>query len=108
MTQTIKQQLEREMMVKIIIGLRHGKLSQEKAQVLAREYLAVTNTHSEEEMLSKLFLLIERYAEMLDVYVKVASQFFADQKEKILLEARSLLAVQNYDAALSVLKGENN
>lgn len=108
MTQTLKQQLEREMMVKIIIGLRHGKLSQEKAQTLAREYLAVTNTHSEEEMLSKLFLLIERYAEMLDVYVKVAAQFFAEQKERVLADTRTFLGVKNYDAALSVLKGENN
>ena len=44
-----KKEFEREMLIKIIIGLRYGKISNEQAQVLAKEYLNASNEGTEEK-----------------------------------------------------------
>ncbi len=106
--QEFKQDIERELMIKIIIGLRHGKISQSRAQKLAQEYLNLTNASNADELFNNMSKIIERYSEILEVYIKTATEYFDQKREYVLSEARKYLQRSQYDHALIILKkGEN-
>ena len=101
-----KKDVEREIMIKIIIGLRYGKISQKKAEVLAQEYTRLMQLTSADELFSQMAHIITQYTEMLEVYLKVASEYFSQKKEYVLSEARKYLQTAQYDKALAVLQGK--
>ena len=103
-----KKEFEREMLIKIIIGLRYGKISNEQAQVLAKEYLNASNEGTEEKILSRLFSLIEKYTDMLELYIQLANKYFSEKREQVLTMTREYLLAQEYELALKTLKGGMN
>ena len=100
-----KKEFEREMLIRIIIGLKYGKLSNDQAQLLSKEYLEASGYETVESMLAKLYSLIEKYSDILEVYIQLANKYFTAKKEQILTQAREYMSVQQYDVALTVLKG---
>ncbi len=102
--ETYKKDIERELMVKIIMGLRHGSLSQKKAQTIAQEYLVLMSAKNTDELFECMGKLIEKYAEMLEVYIKTASEYFNQKKEYVLSEARKYMQTAQYEHAVTVLQ----
>lgn len=100
-----KKDIERELMIKIIIGLRHGNISQAKAQRLAQEYLSVTNAENSEELFTNMGKLVEKYSEILEVYLKTANEYFDQKKDSLLQAGRKYMHQAQYDVAVSALKG---
>ena len=101
-----KKDVEREIMIKIIMGLRYGKISQKKAEVLAQEYTRLMQFKNTDELFSQMANIVEKYSEMLEVYLKVASEYFSQKKEYVLSETRRYLQTAQYDKALAVLQGK--
>ncbi|HRN96135.1 MAG TPA: hypothetical protein PLD54_01675 [Candidatus Levybacteria bacterium] len=100
-----KKDIERELMVKIIMGLRYGKISQSKAETLAQEYLELMEVSNTDELFTNMSKLIERYSEMLEVYLKTATEYFTQRKEELLHAGRQYMQQSQYDNAVYALKG---
>lgn len=100
-----KIEFEREMLIKIIIGLRYGKISNEQAQQLAGEYLMAVREENAENILSKIYTMAGTFNDILELYIRLASKHFTEKKEQILTQAREYMNIQQYDVALNVLKG---
>jgi hypothetical protein len=101
-----KKDIERELMIKIIMGLRYGKISQQKAEVLAKEYLELMSVSNTDELFTDMSKLIEKYSEILDVYIKTATEYFSQKKEELLRTGRHYMQQEQYDHAVSALKGQ--
>lgn len=100
-----KRDIERELMIKIIIGLRHGKISQAKAQKLAQEYLVIMKAVNSDELFTNMGKLVGMYSEILEVYLKTANEYFTQKKEELLRAGRKYMQQAQYDVAVSALKG---
>jgi hypothetical protein len=102
-----KKDIERELMIKIIIGLRHGKITERKAEELAKEYMSLVSVQSTEELFRGLSQKIEKHSEILEVYLKTATEYFGQKKDEYLQKGREYMKKSQYDHAVHALKGEN-
>jgi hypothetical protein len=100
-----KKDIERELMVKIIMGLRYGKISHQKAEQLAQEYSQIMSAQNAEELFAQLSARIEYFTEMLEVYLTSATEYFAQKKEELLEAGRSYMKISDYENAVYALKG---
>jgi deoxyadenosine/deoxycytidine kinase len=103
---TVKKILERELLVTIIMGLRYGKITKEKAQKLSQEYKAIIVASKEEDVLQNLYATIQKYSELLDIYLTIAADFYEKKKQTCLAHGRQFIGSQRYDWAVQALKGE--
>lgn len=101
-----KNDVERELMVKVIMGLRHGKISKEKAQSIAREYIKLREAENSEQLFENMASLIIKYSEILDVYLKTASEYFMYKTNQLLNEGRKYMKIEQYDLAVDALQGK--
>lgn len=104
--QDFKNDIERELMVKIIMGLRYGSISQVKAQNLAQEYLTIMTAVNTDELFSNMGKIIEKYSEVLEIYLKTAAEYFAQKKEVLLDAGRKQMQLTQYENAVYALRGE--
>lgn len=103
-----KKDVERELMVKIIMGLRHGRISQRKAEILAQEYLQISSVSNTDELFRQMSQLIEQYSEMLEVYLKTATEYFSQRKEELLNAGRYYMQQAQIENAVYALQGRRN
>jgi hypothetical protein len=101
-----KKDVERELMIKIIIGLRHGTISETKAEYLAKEYTSLMNIESVDEFFSNLAQRVNKYTEILDVYIRSANEHFTHKTEELLKNGRIFIKNAQYDQAVIALRGE--
>lgn len=101
-----KNDIERELMVKVILGLRHGNITKEKAQDIATEYLKLRESTDIEQLFSNMSRLFNEYSEVLEVYLKTASKYFSDKTNLLLFEGRKYMNLRQYDLAVDALKGK--
>ncbi len=103
---TLKKDFEREVMVKIIVGLRHGTISEERARVLAHDFLDCMSASDGDTFFSKTVTLLEKFSEMIDLYLKYAEEYFIEKRDYLLSIAREYMKAKQYDEAVSALRGE--
>jgi protoheme ferro-lyase len=92
-------------MIKIIMGLRHGIISESKAEKLAKEYTSLMDIQSIDEFFSTLAQKINSFSEMLDIYIQSANDYFNQKTEEFLSNGRSYMKSSQYDKAVNALKG---
>lgn len=96
----LKTNLERELLMVLILGLRHHNISNERAKDVARNLLGVLKTkNSSEEVLESLAKICQTFPELIDPYIKVAKKYEEeDVKERI---SRVLVSLE-YDVDIKM------
>lgn len=85
--------IERDLLSRIILDLRHKKMSAGEAQYLARDFLALLPSGDEEELLEKFGELGKTYPEVQKIYIKYVGPLKEKQRRKALEIIRDFIAV---------------
>lgn len=105
MTFTTKQfmnEVQHDLLVTIVMSLRHGRISEDKSQRLAKEFLIVKDSITLDEFVKKLAALIPEYHEAHEVYSKYAPRFYNDTTMNKLMHMRQYIETQEFEKALKV------
>ncbi len=94
--QTLKTNIERELLMVLILGLRHNNISKPRAKEVTKQLLKVLRgTDSTQEVLDNISRICQIFPELIDPYIKVAKKYEEeDVKERI---DRVLNSLQNSD-----------
>ena len=103
---SIVEALEKDLFDEIIIALKKGKLSKEKASLIAKEYLSFLPFTSKEDLLVKVHLLSIKYEEVIPVYLKIAAPINESSRQNALDQTRSFIRAGSYDKAAYEGKGQ--
>lgn len=104
--QSFVENVERDLLTVIQEHLSKGTLPLEKAQEVAREFLAVLPVHDKAELLMKLSDLGKKYAEAQAVYLKYAAPEDESMRQTRLTAMSGHIKEGRIEEALKVAKGE--
>lgn len=77
----IKRNIQKDLLARIILNLRHMKLTSAKARRIAKEFILIQPFENVEILFDRLHVLSLRYSEVNEVYQKYAREYFQYQKE---------------------------
>lgn len=91
----LKTNFERELLFQIIQNLRKEKLTHDKAQSLAKEFLPLLKAESSEEFIKSLAKLAETHNEILEAYLIAVKDYEKESVEEGLDTVRKSLKVED-------------
>ncbi len=96
--------VEEELLTLIVAHLENNELDAEKAQQLAKDFLALLPISDQKDLLGKLKDLGETYKEAREVYVEELSKTSSQQRDTALITMRDAIKQGNIDHAITVAK----
>ena len=97
------QRIEHMLLFQLTLNLKHGKLSVEDAQKIAKAYLSF-KPNSKEELLESLITLGRTYIVIEPVVAAFSKEYDKEFKEKVLSQMKNNLDQGNIDAAVQAGK----
>lgn len=101
---SLVEQIQQDLLIEVILELRHQTLSQDDARQLARDFLALFPIGSIEECLTKLYRLSKLYKEVQKVFVHYAIPYLRQKEQGILDIAIPYIQQGKLEEALLILK----
>lgn len=87
--QKLKTNIEKELLMVLIMGLRHDNISKARAKIISSVLLKVIKgSTSSDDVLDKFSKLCQVYPEMVDPYIKVAKKYEEEDKSERLSNLR--------------------
>lgn len=96
--------VKKELVDLIIAHLRENKIEVEKARQLAADFLAVLPIRDQQDLLTKLKNLGEKYEEAEQIYVEELSKVESEKRDAALNQMRDAIKTGNIDGAIVVAK----
>lgn len=106
--QTIVIDIEKELLATIMNNLDQNKLSVEKAQALAKEFLALLPIDDQKDLLEKLQKLSQENQDVKSIYLKYAHPYEAQERERKLALMSQHIHQGDVEKALAIAKGEQH
>ena len=101
----LTQDVKRDVMYFVISDMRKQQLSMSQAREIAKDLLAIFPVESFTELMDKLRILGDIYMEVRAVFIKYAKVYYEKQKAYVLGNISELLAKEDIDGALNLVKG---
>lgn len=98
------KKIEEELLALITKHLEENKIEVEKAQQLARDFLAILPVTDRAELLQKLKDLSGQYDEVKTLYIQEMSKVDAMQRDEVLNHMRNSIHSGNIEQAIEVAK----
>lgn len=96
--------VEDELFEIILKHLEENKIAVDKAQELAREFLAVLPIASQQDLLHKLQALSDTYPEAKEVYNDELSKTFTQKDKEVLARMRDAIQQGKMEHAINIAK----
>ena len=96
--------LEEELLALITKHLEENKIEVEKAQQLARDFLAILPIADQAELLGKLKALSDEYAEVKTLYILELSKVDEMKRDEVLDHMRTAIQTGNIEQAIKIAK----
>ena len=106
--QSIVTDVEKELLQAIITNLKAELLTEEQAQQLAKEFLALLPMEDKRDLLDKLFKLSKSHVEAKGVYLKYAKPFEEEDRQNKLTLMSQHIQDGKIEHAINVAKGVPN
>jgi hypothetical protein len=106
MEETIKD-IERDLLINILISLRHKKMTKKEAKMLSGEFLSIFPVTDFESLFSSLKSLSNSYTEARKVYIKHAGKYINARDEEKLQKIRFFMVANNFEKAIQAGKEVN-
>lgn len=104
----LKTNIERELLMVLIMGLRYKKISSIRAKEVSRKMLETLKTSSTSiEALDSISKICERYPELVEPYIKVAKKYEEEDKQQKLNGISFYLQSGDVDIVLKQIKNLN-
>ena len=101
-----KKDIERDLMLQIIMHMKRHTLTTKKAQKLAQEFLPTLKNSTIETFLDDLSKLSYNYKEIRDVFMKYAQQYEDTIVTERLEKMSHLIAENDIEKAVQVGRGQ--
>ena len=101
------ENVERDLLLDIILNMRNRKITVGDAEKLARDFLAVLPIRDRQDLLGKLKSLSGKYSEARDVYLKYAAEEHETEKNQAVDTIANHIKNGEIEKALEVAKGVN-
>lgn len=99
-----QEAIEAELLAVIIEHLKNHRIDVATASQLAKDFLQVLPLQSQADLLSKLKVLGDKYAEVKQLYTIEASHEQEQQEQQVLQQMSTAIKEGNIDHAISVAK----
>lgn len=96
--------VEKELLELILQNLENNKIDADKAQSLAKDFLAILPIASQQDLLDKLKNLSDTYEEVKEVYVDELSKISNVQRDEALTKMRNAIQKGNIEHAINTAK----
>lgn len=106
--QALVENVEKELLDEIIKNLEQNTLSEEEAQEIAQEFLALLPIEDKQDLLKKLHELSVDHIQTQPVYLQYAKPFEEEEREKKLKQISHHIKKGQIEHALAVAKGEQS
>ncbi len=103
--QTLLDDVEAELLSRIIVESEQKQLTRDKAAQLARDFLDLLPPQDKVDLLHKLGQLGEKYPEFRRMYIKYASEYEEELRQKKLQLMSEHIKQGEIEKALQVAKG---
>lgn len=98
------ENVERDLLLDIILNMRNRKITVGEAEKLARDFLALLPASDKHDLLGKLKSLSGKYQEARDVYLKYATEEHETEKNQALDTIAGHIKSGDIEKALEVAK----
>lgn len=95
--------IERDLLINIILSLRHKRMTKKEAKKLSASYLKGFPFRDSEDLFLSLRVLSDKFREARKVYIKYAVDYYDLKDKKILSEMRFYMNTNEIDKA--IMKG---
>ncbi|MBA3724040.1 MAG: hypothetical protein H0W89_04080 [Candidatus Levybacteria bacterium] len=106
--QSIVTDVEKELLEAIITNLKAELLTEDQAQQLAKEFLALLPMEDKRDLLDKLYKLSKAHVEAKGVYLKYAKPFEEEDRQRKLTLMSQHIQDGKIEHAINVAKGVAN
>lgn len=104
-SETQVEQIEKELLERIIESMKSNTLPLEKAHELAKDFLAELPIEDKQDLLEKLRELAEKYPEARGVYVTYSKSEKEEERQRKLQQIAQQLHTGNFEDASKTMKG---
>lgn len=105
--ETLIKDVKREILLEVILGLRHYQITMQDAHYLAKDLLAIFPVKDIKDMLKKLNNLGKNYKTARKVFIKHANKYFEEEKRKTLETIPPIIEKGWIIQAVTILKEVN-
>jgi len=98
-----KRDFKRELLVKVIIDLKYGKISHARAVRIAQDIVAIFEEQNPTQVFAKINKMAETKPEVLDIFIKRINEYENRDREARLAQIHVYLAPKVQEKG-----GENN
>lgn len=96
--------VEKELLELILQHLENNKIDADKAQSLAKDFLAILPVADQRDLLEKLQNLSNSYEEAKELYVDELSKISNQQRDQTLIQMRDAIQKGNIEHAITAAK----
>lgn len=96
--------VEKELLELILTHLENNKIDADKAQNLAKDFLAILPVADQKDLLEKLLNLSNTYEEAKELYVDELSKMSNQQRDQVLVQMRDAIKKGNIEHAINAAK----
>ena len=96
--------VEKELLELILTHLENNKIDADKAQNLAKDFLAILPVADQKDLLEKLRNLSNTYEEAKELYVEEFSKISNEQRDIVLVQMRDAIQKGNIEHAITAAK----
>jgi hypothetical protein len=76
-----KKDFKRDLLVKIVVSLKHGKTTKKRSKTLAKQILSIFSETEAAAAFAKINRLSEHHPEILDIFIERGYEFDSREKE---------------------------
>lgn len=97
----LRTDLERELLLTLIVGMKRNKISDKRAQMISKSFLQIMkSTDDKRELVNRVSILCQTYPEIVDGYLKTARKFEEEETSIKLLEVKAYLEEETLNIAI--------
>ncbi len=104
----LTKQVEKDLLLEIMVHLKESKISMDEAQHLAKDFLSVLPIQDKQDLLQKMKQLGEKYEEAQSVFLKYAKPEEEDERNRKLEAIAAHLRVGDLQKALDAAKATSD
>lgn len=106
--QIFKKDMQRDLLIHIVVSLKHGGMSHGAAKNLSQEIVEVFKNTKETPVYEAFFKISKKHPEIMDIFIKNANAYEQRKRIEDVPAIISFIEQNDIDNALRVAKGGEN
>ena len=106
--QVFKKDMQRDLLIHIVVSLKHGGISHSLAKNLSQKIIEVFKNTKEAQIYEAFFEISKKHPQIMDIFIKNANAYENRKRIEDVPAIISFIEQNDIDNALRVAKGGEN